>query len=408
MLSAYMLGAQEWEVFDDANSPLPVNTVKALAEDGLGRIWMGTDWGLAMYDEGEWAVYQVSNSGLPENIITSVAADGDGRIWVGTSSSGVAVLDNGEWHLYTTANSGLPTDVINHVTVDHRGWAWISTDMGLACRMGASWVVYDTTTTSHGGFRLNAMSIRSAAVRGDGLVAIGTTNGGFHYLTDTSVHVLTVQANDFFDNTANMVCFDPATGDRWVATPAAGLLWHAAEFQHGIWFQFAPSTSSIPTDGLSSLALGPDGRKWLGTYGYGVVVMDGQEFTTHNAANAGLADDNVLSLLVTASGDVWAGTLYGGVARLGSAVSVQGSARPVSRPEAWPNPAHDNVSVALPGMHGAVEWECHDLQGREIARGNVEATGGVLTLDLSGWSAGTYVFRIRHEDHVWPLYLVKQ
>jgi ligand-binding sensor domain-containing protein len=60
---------------------LPSLSVHALAESKDGKIWVGTEKGLAIYDNTSWK-FQTDN--LPNVYITSIAFDKDGSAWVGT------------------------------------------------------------------------------------------------------------------------------------------------------------------------------------------------------------------------------------------------------------------------------------------------------------------------------------
>jgi hypothetical protein len=81
--------------YDKWNSKLPDNWVYAIAIDGVGNKWIGTDWGLAKFDGVNWTVYNTSNSGLPYNRVNAIAIDGQGNKWIGTDGGGLAVYREG-------------------------------------------------------------------------------------------------------------------------------------------------------------------------------------------------------------------------------------------------------------------------------------------------------------------------
>lgn len=58
-----------WTSFTDFNSGLPTASVSAIAVDDSGNIWIGTDQGLAIYNENGVVLTSVSKTGydLPEN-----------------------------------------------------------------------------------------------------------------------------------------------------------------------------------------------------------------------------------------------------------------------------------------------------------------------------------------------------
>ncbi|MDX1582385.1 MAG: ATP-binding protein, partial [Thermoanaerobaculia bacterium] len=63
-----------------------------LAEDRYGRIWVGTDRGLSVIDEGEIRSYD-RNDGLPADDISALLTDDDGKIWVGSYGGGLVSFD---------------------------------------------------------------------------------------------------------------------------------------------------------------------------------------------------------------------------------------------------------------------------------------------------------------------------
>ena len=72
------------------------NYVSALIEDG-NYIWAGTNGGLVKIDKtsGEPTFYNKTNSGLPSNWVYAIAIDGNGNKWIGTDGGGLAVYNEG-------------------------------------------------------------------------------------------------------------------------------------------------------------------------------------------------------------------------------------------------------------------------------------------------------------------------
>lgn len=380
---------QAWQVWDMDNSPLPSTTVKALVEDGQGGLWVGTDWGLCHFDgEDTWEVYQQTEGGLPGNDINALARDGQGRIWVATTA-GLVVKDGALWTAYTTTNSPIPEDEARGLFVDHLDRVWIATSGGLACFTGTAWNIYNATPESYNGLVLNTGNTRCVAVRPDGLVCLGTFNGGLHFITDASVHFLSTFTTGFFDNTATGVLFDPLTGDRWVATPSAGLLRQQGPTQGGVWYQWN-SSIAFPSNGITCLDMDPQRRVWCGTQIFGLVRVDlDGSFDQFNEVNSGLPDDEVRSVLTAGDGAVWVGTTYGGLARLTEDVGI-GDSVPVLGSSVFPNPAQGSTTIIFDTRHsGTVHWRLHTVDGNLVRTGSATPTGYVLS--LSGLAAGSYL-----------------
>ena len=85
----------EWIVYNTDNSELPHYQVIALAFDGQGNLWIGTEQGLAKFDGETWMVYNKVNSGLPDNFIWILFIDTQGNTWIGTHFGGLAVYREG-------------------------------------------------------------------------------------------------------------------------------------------------------------------------------------------------------------------------------------------------------------------------------------------------------------------------
>ena len=70
------------------NEGLSQSTVLAIAQDGMGRIWMGTQDGLNCYDGYSFTVFrhvEGDAQSLGDNSVNALFADG-GLLWIGTAS----------------------------------------------------------------------------------------------------------------------------------------------------------------------------------------------------------------------------------------------------------------------------------------------------------------------------------
>lgn len=386
-----LVGAQNWEVFDMGNSPIPSTTVNALAEDGAGGIWAGTDWGLAHRDNtGDWEVFQLANSDIPSNFITCLASDST-VLWIGTQSNGLVKKEGEVWTNFTTGNSELPEDAIRDLFVDHRNWVWITTAGGLAVFTGSEWFVYNATDESHNELILNTSSTNCVAVREDGTVCLGTINGGLHFLTDTSVFFLTIPQDGFFDNTATDVLFDPVNGERWVSTPSAGLLRQQGPAFGGVWYQWSAAIG-FPTNGIGAIAMDTSRNIWAATQSVGVIKLETDgSFSILDQANSGLPDNELRSVLATSDGDVWVGTTYGGLARYRSNVGIELPRKDIPL-LVFPNPALDRCDVQFGNGKGSRSWCLFSADGKVVERGLT--AGSSMVLQLVGLDRGTYILEV--------------
>lgn len=397
MLLAASGTAQQWQVYDMENTPLPSTTINALLDDGTGGLWIGTDWGLCHFDgESSWEVYQTQNSGLLTNDVRALARDAEGRLWVGTADEGLFILDGTLWSSYTNQNSPLPENGIRDLFIDQLDRTWITTTGGLACITGDEWRIYDDTEESYGGLVLNTANTRSVAVRSDGLVCLGTFNAGLHFISDAGVSFLNSVNDGFFDNTASDVLFDPVSGDRWVCTPSAGLLRQQGPVQGGAWFQWNGSIG-FPSNGMTCAAMDGARRVWAGAQVFGVIRVDPDgSFTQFTEANSGLPDDEIRSVLVAEDGTVWVGTVYGGVAKFTGAVGIEEKDGPSVN--VFPNPTADLCRITVPPTSTGWTWRLSDMRQRTLLSGIGQAEG--ITVSFQGQPAGPYLLSVEHQGFV--------
>jgi len=74
---------------------LPGKSVAAIAFDEQGRAWIGTYYGMSVFDGDTWSTYTPENSGLVDDRVRAIAFDEQGRAWFGTKY-GVSILQSNE------------------------------------------------------------------------------------------------------------------------------------------------------------------------------------------------------------------------------------------------------------------------------------------------------------------------
>lgn len=383
---------QSWEVFDMISAGFPSNTVVDLVVEENGDAWVATDWGLCRRVAGEWSVFQMDNSGLPDNYLRALALDLSGNLWVGTSLAGAAVFDGTDWLVYDTGNSPLPDNQVNAIHVDHQGWVWLGTVNGLACYTGSEWRIYNDTDQSYDGLTLNTGHVIAIDTRSDGLVALGTLNGGFHFLTDTAVHYFTTFNSGFFDNTQRGVLLDTIANERWLACPAGALVRQIGDWYGGTWFQYTTFNSDLPTNALVDLARDGAGSVWLAAQVAGLVRRDPSDYyQVYSTANSGIPSDNLNCVSVAPDGTIWVGTYDGGAARFDRTTSV--TAQQLGSGVALAPSFNDGrFRILAPGF-GAGAWEVLDCRGARIAAGSASSLDN-LRVDLGSPAPGPYFLRL--------------
>jgi ligand-binding sensor domain-containing protein len=239
----------------------PFRQVRALLLDRQGRLWIGTQAGLWVYDGGAWRTFDVDN-GLPDMRVNSLMEDEAGQIWVGTWS-GAARWDGGGWSIVTTVD-GLLEDMVNVIMEDREGCLWFGSYVaprgGISVRCGDSWQHF---TTEHGLPHNNVTSILEDT---EGRVWVGTglldRGGAATFAWD--------EGRWRMDHTWGLE--DGLAGEkvRSLFEDTDGFLWIGSEYDGVALYQEGVRGILSQADGLADpevkvMIQDEDGNLWLGT-----------------------------------------------------------------------------------------------------------------------------------------------
>lgn len=282
---------------DSASSGVPVPEIRWFA-DGGGRRWAGTDRGLLMEGDDGWR--WITHPGPGSNDVTSVAAR-DGSLVVGT-------FDRGAWRDGRALS--LASSEVNGTSLDAAGNAWIATSAGLArADVGGN---VRTFGTMHGLLSEHVTAVASGL---SGPV-VGTAAGVQRWEAGAFASpVGGARAGD-----VSHVYALALAGERVVAGTLYGL-WDLADDGAT---RYRYETGELPDNWVGAVALGPDGRLWVGTYDDGVAVRDRAGRWTWLRPGAEISDGwtNPGALAALPDGTVLVGTMGGGLLRIGPAGEI--------------------------------------------------------------------------------------
>ena len=399
-----------------ATGSLPNDRVSALFEDHLGRIWAGTQDGLARFDPatGQFAALALPPGPSSQRIVKAIVGDGDKGMWVATwgglqhvdSASGKVVryahdkrdrdslgandvnalardADGGLW--VATWPGGLdylpkgarafqhfridtpeaPDDKLNIVRALHYGadgTLWIGTEVGV--------ITWNSKTPWSTRARIDSPKVRVTALHADaaGAVWAGTLAAGLWRWdkgATAPVHYAH-RANDPHSLQSDHI--------RAVMTDRTGMLW-VASFTDGIslvnlnshgFQRFIPFDAAIdntlPNNSVQNIEAAPGGRLWLGS-NTGFSLFDpanGAVIKTWRGEPkrpGGLSNDVVYSLhqqqAAKGPGPLWIGTSSG----LNRLDSVDGNFKTIrfSKHAKGASTAMDFINTIVPGA-GGVLW----------------------------------------------------
>jgi signal transduction histidine kinase/ligand-binding sensor domain-containing protein/CheY-like chemotaxis protein len=306
--------------------------VRALLQDRMGFIWVGTENGLYRFDGERFIVYTTAQ-GLPSNFIQSLTEAEDGTLWVGTSG-GVITRRNGTWQPLQS----VPPIVYGPQSFasDGKGTVYIASGQGL---LAASWggnfwrlepvlgvpqtltesVYFDAGTiwlTSRNAlWRLRDGKLTEYS-NSEGLPSsekwggiVRDRQGDLYVRSNDSVRVLRRGASRFemvnglpTRNWSNQLALDSA-GNLVIPTDE-GLLRPGGE----VW---ASQKEGLPDDPLCCVIIDRDGTPWIGAASQGLLLWAGSHAWKSYAEKDGLTNNMVSAIYRDQSGTLWVGTRYG-------------------------------------------------------------------------------------------------
>ena len=320
---------------------LPHNSVYALAQTVDGRLWVGTQEGLAWFDGIRFSL--VDDRRAPElrrGYVTALCASRDGSLWIACDGHGVTRLKEGAC-LHLTEAEGLPSNQTRCLFEDRGGAIWIGTESGLARWREGKITIF---TEMQG---LGDNSVRGLCEDHAGDLRIATKRG-LSTLGANGIMSTVSFGAEWTGNALRFVCED-RQGNLWTGSnDGLTRLREAERIFYGI-------KEGLPDAGINIAYPDHRGQLWVGTFGGLARMVDGKvlarpageavfwdyvntvfedaeenlwvgardglyrlnpaRFRTYTRQQ-GLTGNNVMSVCENAAGDIWIATWGGGLNRL--------------------------------------------------------------------------------------------
>jgi sugar lactone lactonase YvrE len=298
----YTVGRFGWSHITAETSFLPSNTVYDLLAGSDGQMIVATERGVAIWIPPEsadfpdhWQLFNTANSGLPVDEVLALTRDAQDNLWFGTAH-GLARYDGQTWQAFHAKDLGLQNDQVNALAANSEGYLYAGTLSGVSRWNGERWEAIPTLLEEKvfGLFATNK-TLWVAAKRGV---------FSHHFTTGPDAFYPTVAS-------ANAVLVD-STGVVWAAT-SAGL----ARLQGSTWTYFNTANSGLPYNTVLTLTEDTSGTFWVGSsrsadVGGGLAFFDGQNWKQYTKDNSGTSASEPLAIVVT-DGQVWIGTRTAGI-----------------------------------------------------------------------------------------------
>ncbi|MCV2370354.1 ligand-binding sensor domain-containing diguanylate cyclase [Roseateles oligotrophus] len=354
---------------------------RALLAGRDGRLWIGTESaGLAVLDTQteQLSFHRSDADSQPAGkrgsapTIRALAEDRDGAIWVGSVGGGLERFDPAKGVFtrfrHSAAAGSLPDDRVQALLLASNGDLWVGSWAGLSRRSRGQdhfETVFSDPSDVGGLLNKNVTGLYEAA---DGRIWVGTREGDLLIIDPLTKKGLRVQPAAELEGKTGVARGEvlslvaTPSGQMWVGTVAGLEIYDARDgralrrLRHDI-----RQSSGLVGNDVRAILLDKQGWVWLGGYGLGLQrhnlgnrsfeLRAGDHLSGHRFEEA-----NVRSLLQLDNGEVWAGTDSTGVLVLDQHLQVTASLRPALDGKLRPS---SRVGALAQGPDGTV-WLSDD------------------------------------------------
>jgi ligand-binding sensor domain-containing protein len=298
------------------NQPVEIHT---LFQDTRGYVWLGTDKGLFRFDGLEYIQFTEEDS-LPDENVTAVAEDSLGRIWMGHENGQISYFDNGMIRLLESPE-GFAIEPVSDMLFDRKGRLWFSTmDDGLYYFMNNRMFRIDEQEG------LPDLFIYDLFEDTNGNILAGTDAGlAICTLTGQEVTIDVIDTQDGMPDIIIKKITRLQHDTLALATEDAGVLKYNIKTN-----QFKPLIETPwPYGSISDLVV-KENQLWISTPRNGLAVYDRMthRLKLFSQFSEGQSLRSINSLMKDREGNIWSGTRSGLVRTLGDAVEHLESLEP--------------------------------------------------------------------------------
>lgn len=334
-----MYDGVNWTSYKTSNSGIPENSVIAVRIDSAGNKWVGTNFGLAKFDDTKWTVYNsyeiqcldvdlagnlwfVTSRGnlnkydgkdftvcnTPDSVlkyksVKTIYIDSYRNIWIGTE--GLWKYDNSKWASLQISNSKLTSNQTTAVTVDNKNNIWLGNN-GIVKIAGSNWTLYNASNSP-----LPGNDIRVIKVDKYGTKWIGTQYNGLAKFDDVNWTMYNTENSGLPSNKITSLAID-SLGNKWIGTADSGL----AKFDGINWKVYNSSNSMMLDNRVSAVEIDPAGNKWICGYSIGLAKFNDTNWTVYAHYNSPIPYSLMNAITIDKKGTKWVGTLQSGILKL--------------------------------------------------------------------------------------------
>ena len=295
---------------------LPQSTVYTMLQDTTGFIWIGTNDGLSRYDGYTFRNFRHDDhnaASLSNNIIDCLAEDGMGKLLVGTDN-GLDVYDPRLGTFHPVALPDEPDKEITSIKKDSRGNIWVGMRKRLLLYHPVTQTVSLVKTGELPGAAISSIMEDRRHVLwlacGSGIVRFDPATGRQLPLPEA------LSRNPYFNRSSIHVIRQDSAGSVWIGTYRDGMLVLDAAAQHCE--NFRAENSGVPfTNEMVRDIFFYRNQVWVATR-YGMFLLNNEHkvirrYVEDKFDPSSLSNSSVCCFLKDKAGNVWVGTYSGGI-----------------------------------------------------------------------------------------------
>ncbi|MCE5271653.1 GHKL domain-containing protein [bacterium] len=277
------------------------NGINCIREDSEHNLWFGTGGGgMSRYDGHSWRTWS-HEEGLVHDFVMDMLITTDDKLWCFGRSEGVSRLDGERWRNFRVED-GLGSNTVNTLYEDHQGRLWCGTACGASVFDGGVWRTLRCKDGLAGDSVDAVMQDRSGRMWFSIIGAGVSLRDGDQWRTFTT-------ADGLISNTGWLAGQDSA-GDIWY-TAAEGI----SRFDGEKWTSY-PLREAMRDKGYRKclfIQREDHPEIWIPCFS-GALRFDGRDWLEVTAGN-GLTSNNVYCAQQDNEGNLWFGTIGGGVCK---------------------------------------------------------------------------------------------
>lgn len=276
-LARYDPQTERFETYTLAGPDGMERGVNAIADAPHGRLWVGTENGLVQLDPATRRATstQLVPEGAPQSI-DALLTDQLGQLWIGTAD-GLMRLPPYGGQLQRIAQGARPYRAVTCLLQDDRGRIWVGTrNHGVRLLDARSGQELEAPA----GAVSSSIGIAALAQSDNGTVWIGTDGRGIFQVAADTLEQRRIGkdalASNALDDNSIWSLYRGLDGAIWVGS-AVSLLRHPPDSGAVLTVRAGRQSRAGLSDlAGDSLALGPDGRLWVGAGADGMELLDPQ------------------------------------------------------------------------------------------------------------------------------------